>query len=66
MNYPKNKFLCKIQMTYKKIDVSQGVDINKTRESKECDICHYWHFLNKDVKFPREAFSFGVSLFLSS
>ena len=40
-------------MTYKEIDVSQGVDINKTRESKECDICHYWHFLNKDVKFQQ-------------
>ena len=23
------------------IDVSRGIDVNKTRESKECDICHY-------------------------
>ena len=26
---------------YNRIDVSQGIDINKTNPSKECDICHY-------------------------
>ena len=26
--------------------VFEGIDVNKTRESKECDICHYWYFLN--------------------
>ena len=29
------------------IDVSEGIDINKTSASKECDICHYWFFLDK-------------------
>ena len=29
-----------------KIDVSEGIDVNKTRKSKECDICYYWCFLN--------------------
>ena len=24
-----------------KIDVSEGIDTNKTSASKECDICHY-------------------------
>ena len=24
-----------------RIDVSEGIDINKTNASKECDICHY-------------------------
>ena len=23
------------------IDVSEGIDANKTNGSKECDICHY-------------------------
>ena len=23
----------------------------KTSESKECDICHYWYFLDKGFKF---------------
>ena len=36
---------------YNRIDVSERVDVNKTSESKECDICHYWYFLNKDFKF---------------
>ena len=36
---------------YDKIDVSERIDINKTSELKECDICHYWYFLNKAFKF---------------
>ena len=27
---------------FNRIDVSEGIDVNKTSESKECDICHYW------------------------
>ena len=27
---------------YDRIDVSEGIDVNKTSASKECDICHYW------------------------
>ena len=36
---------------YDRIDFSEGVDFHKTSESKECDICHFWHFLNKGFKF---------------
>ena len=36
---------------YNRIDVSEGIDVNKTSESKECDICHYWYFLDKGFKF---------------
>ena len=36
---------------YDRIDVSERLDINKTSASKECDICHYWYFLNKGFKF---------------
>ena len=25
-------------------DVSEGTDVNKTSESKECDVCHYGIF----------------------
>ena len=31
---------------YDRIDVSEGTDANKTSASRECDICHYWFFLN--------------------
>ena len=33
------------------IDVSEGIDVNKRNESKECDICHYWYFLDKVLNF---------------
>ena len=36
---------------YDRIEISEGIDINKTSASKECDICHYWYFLNKEFKF---------------
>ena len=26
---------------YDRIEVSKGIDVNKTSASKECDICHY-------------------------
>ena len=32
---------------YDKMDVSEGIDVNKTSESKECDICHYWYFFKQ-------------------
>ena len=34
---------------YEKIDVSEGIDVNKTSVSKEYMLCHYWYF--KDVGF---------------
>ena len=29
-------------LQYEKTDVSEGIDTNKTSESKECMLCHYW------------------------
>ena len=37
---------------YEKIDVSEGIDINKTSASKWCELCCYWFF--KDVGFKFE------------
>ena len=37
---------------YHKIDVSEGIDVNKTSASKECKLCPYWFF--KDVGFKFE------------
>ena len=39
-------------LQYKKIDASEGIDVNKTTLSKECMFCHYWYF--KDVGFKFE------------
>ena len=38
-------------LEYDRIDVSEGIDINKTNISKECDICHCWYFLDKRFKY---------------
>ena len=35
---------------YDRIDVSEGIDISKTSKSKKCNICHKWHFLDKEFK----------------
>ena len=39
-------------LRYQKIDVSEGIDINKTSASKECQLCHCWFF--KDIGFKFE------------
>ena len=39
-------------LQYQKIDVSEGIDVNKTSASKEYELCHYWFF--KDVAFKFE------------
>ena len=39
-------------LRYQKIDISDGIDINKTNASKECELCHYWFF--KDIGFKFE------------
>ena len=31
---------------YNKIDVSKGIEINKSNKSKKCMICHCWFFKN--------------------
>ena len=36
---------------FDRIGVLEGIDVNKTSASKECDICHYWYFLNHLFKF---------------
>ena len=36
----------------RKIDASEGIDVNKTSLSKECELCHYCFF--KDVGFKFE------------
>ena len=38
-------------LPYDRIDASERIDVNKTSPSKDCDICHYWYFLNYSFKF---------------
>ena len=36
-------------LEYKKIDASEGIDVNKTSALKECELCSHW--FSKDVGF---------------
>ena len=38
-------------LEYDRIDISEGIDIDKTNKSKECNICHYWYFLDKNFNY---------------
>ena len=44
-------------LEYEIIDISEGIGVNKTNLSKECDICHYWYF--KDVGFKYEPYLYN-------
>ena len=41
-------------LEYERIDISEGIDVNKANLSKEFDICHYWYF--KDIGFKYETY----------
>ena len=38
-------------LEYERIDISDGIDVNKTNKSKECMLCHYWYFLDNNFSY---------------
>ena len=32
-------------LEYERIDISEGIVVNKTNKSKGCDVCYYWYLL---------------------
>ena len=39
-------------LEYDRTDISEEIDINKSSDkSKECNICHYWYFLDKNFNY---------------
>ena len=39
-------------LEYERIHVLEGTDTNKSPDkSKECDICHYWYFVDKKFNY---------------
>ena len=38
-------------LEYEKIDISEGIDINKTNKSEECMFCHYLYFLDNNFSY---------------
>ena len=41
-------------LQYERIDVSEEIDTNIASPSKECMLCHYWHFKNIGHKFESD------------
>ena len=41
-------------LEYDRIDVSEGIDINKPDKSKECMLCHYSYFLDKSFSYGQK------------
>ena len=42
-------------LEYDRIDISEGIDVDMSNESKLFMLCHYWYFLDKN-------FSYGLYL----
>ena len=40
-----------LMLEYDRIEVSKGINVNKTDGSRECIICHYWYLLNMNSRF---------------
>ena len=38
-------------LKYDKIDITEGIDLDKTNKSRECMFCHYWYYLNKNFSY---------------
>ena len=50
-NFSKNVYINNINMLcYNRIEISEGINVNKTSEEKDRDICHYWYFLDTGFK----------------
>ena len=45
-------------LEYGRIDISEGIDVNKTNLSKWSDICLYWYF--KNIGFKHEPYLCNV------
>ena len=38
-------------LEYDRIDISEGIDVNKTSNSRECSLCKFYYFLNKNFNY---------------
>ena len=38
-------------LEYEKTDISEGIDVNKSKNSKECSVCHFWYFTDKNFNY---------------
>ena len=38
-------------LVYGKFNISDGIDVDKSDKSKDCMLCHYWYFLDKNFNY---------------
>ena len=38
-------------LEYDRINLSEGIDVNATNKLKECMLCHYWCYLDKNYSY---------------
>ena len=38
-------------LKYDKIDITEGIDLDKSNKSKKCMFYHYWYYLNKSFSY---------------
>ena len=38
-------------LEYKRTDISEGIDDDMSNKSKECMLCHYWYFFDKNFSY---------------
>ena len=51
---------------YDRIEVSERIDVNKTSELEECNICNYWYFLHKGLQFQSNIWNGSDNLLIMS
>ena len=49
---------------FDRIDTSEKIDVKKTSSSNECNICHYWYYLNYSLKFQPNVFNKCLDLLM--
>ena len=40
-------------LEYDRVDLSEGIDVNKTSNSRECSFCHYYYFLDINFNYQK-------------
>ena len=43
----------KNMLEYDRIDLSEGIDLNKTSNSRKCSFCHYYYFLDINFNYQK-------------
>ena len=38
---------------YDRIDLDEGIDLNKASNSRECCLCNFWYFLDKNFNYKK-------------